>query len=59
MWALDSSTLILITIAALQLGLQGIFGMDDTGWLFGTHAFWVYGIIGLSGIWQFSRQSFV
>ena len=46
---------VLCTIAALQLGLVGAFGLDVLGMLGGTITKLVYIIIGISGlysVWQ-------
>jgi uncharacterized membrane protein YuzA (DUF378 family) len=58
MWFIDSPTLVLIIVAGLQLGLQGFFGYDAIGHLFGENERFVYMLIGLSAVWQFFRQRF-
>jgi len=49
----------LVTAAALQLGLQGAFGIDAIGWVFGGYANAVNCLIGLAGVWQLFRPLFV
>jgi len=51
-------TFILVIAAAFQLGLQGAFGIDVIGWLFGGYAYVVNCLIGLAGIWQLCRPVF-
>jgi hypothetical protein len=46
---IDFLTLVLILAAGLQLGLQGFFGWDAVGLLFGAHE-------RISAVWQIFRQ---
>jgi uncharacterized membrane protein YuzA (DUF378 family) len=52
----DFSTLVLILAAGLQLGLQGFFGWDAAGHLFGGHERFAFMLAGLSAVWQIFRQ---
>jgi uncharacterized membrane protein YuzA (DUF378 family) len=58
MWWLDFPSLVLIIAAGIQLGLQALFGWDAAGIIFGSYAPVVFGLMGLSSIWQLSRQRF-
>jgi uncharacterized membrane protein YuzA (DUF378 family) len=53
---IDFLTLVLILAAGLQLGLQGFFGWDAAGHLFGEHERIAFMIVGLSAVWQIFRQ---
>jgi len=59
MWLLDFPTLILIIAAGLQVGLQATFGLDVIGKLFGDYERVVLMLMGVSALWQFSRQRFL
>jgi uncharacterized membrane protein YuzA (DUF378 family) len=48
--------LVLILAAGLQLGLQGFFGWDAAGHLFGGHERLAFMLAGLSAVWQIFRQ---
>jgi uncharacterized membrane protein YuzA (DUF378 family) len=48
-------TWVLVIAAALQLGLQGAFGIDAIGWAFGGYAYMVNCVIGVAGVWQLIR----
>jgi uncharacterized membrane protein YuzA (DUF378 family) len=52
----DFLTLVLILAAGLQLGLQGFFGWDAAGRLFGGHERIAFMTVGLSAVWQIFRQ---
>jgi len=41
---------------ALELGLIGLFGFSVLTWLFGSWHFVAYDIIGVSAVWQITRQ---
>jgi uncharacterized membrane protein YuzA (DUF378 family) len=58
LWILDFPTLVLIIFAGFQLGLQGFFGINAAGWLFGNGVKVFYMLIGLSALWQLMRQRF-
>jgi uncharacterized membrane protein YuzA (DUF378 family) len=58
MWLIDFLTLVLILAAGFQLGIQGVFDFDVTGWLLGTDAAIAYDVIGAAAIWQLLRQKF-
>lgn len=55
---MDSLSLILVIIGALNWGLIGIFGFDLVGALFGGQMAMfsriIYTIVGLAGIWSIS-----
>jgi uncharacterized membrane protein YuzA (DUF378 family) len=54
----DFATLVLIIAAAIQVGVQGAFGVDAAGAIFGTGERIVFILMGVSGVWQFFRQRF-
>jgi uncharacterized membrane protein YuzA (DUF378 family) len=54
----DFATLILILIAAIELGLIGVFEFSVLGWLLGSWRTFAYDLIGASAIWQIARQRF-
>ncbi len=58
MWLVDFSTLLLIIAADFQLGLQGFFVIHGVEWIFGAWANAVFALMGLSAVWQLSRQRF-
>jgi uncharacterized membrane protein YuzA (DUF378 family) len=53
---IDFLTLILILTAGIELGLLGFFDFSLVTWLFGSWHRYAYDIIGVSAIWQLSRQ---
>lgn len=53
---IDFLTLILILVAGIELGLIGFFGFSFLAWLFGSWRPAAYDIIGVSAVWQISRQ---
>lgn len=58
MWFIDFPSLVLIIAAGAQLGVQGFFGYDTIGHLFGENEKFVFMLIGLSAVWQLFRQRF-
>ena len=52
----DFFSLILILAAGIELGLIGFFGFSFLTWLFGRWHFVAYDVIGVSAVWQISRQ---
>lgn len=58
LWPFDFTSLALILLAGVQLGLAGVAGYDLIGAIFGRHYFIVYDIIGVATLWQLSRQRF-
>jgi len=57
MQAIDGPTLLIILIAGFYLGLLGIFGFDFIDWSIGDHyKRWIFALVGLSAVWQFTRQ---
>ena len=52
----DFLTLVFIVTAGLQLGLQGFFGWDAAGNLFGEYEKFAFMLVGLSAVWQIFRQ---
>jgi uncharacterized membrane protein YuzA (DUF378 family) len=58
MWFIDFPTLVLIIVAGVQLGVQGFFGFDTIGHIFGENEKFAFMVIGLSAVWQFFRQRF-
>jgi uncharacterized membrane protein YuzA (DUF378 family) len=58
MWLLDFPSLVLIIAGGFQLGLLGLFGWDAAAAIFGTYAKGAYIAVGISAIWQLSRQRF-
>jgi uncharacterized membrane protein YuzA (DUF378 family) len=58
MWFLDFPSLVLIIAAGFQLGVLGIFGFDAAGAIFGAYTKAAYIVVGLSAMWQLSRQRF-
>jgi uncharacterized membrane protein YuzA (DUF378 family) len=55
---IDFCTLVLIVAGGFQLGLQGLFEFDFTGWLFGSWQKGLYDLIGFAAVWQLWRQRF-
>jgi uncharacterized membrane protein YuzA (DUF378 family) len=55
---IDFLTLVLILVAGVELGLIGSFGFSFLTWLFGSWHIAVYDVVGVSAIWQISRQRF-
>jgi uncharacterized membrane protein YuzA (DUF378 family) len=51
----DFWTLVIVLLGALYLGVVAL-GYDVADLLAPDHRRWVYGLIGLSAIWQLSRQ---
>ena len=58
MWIVDFPTLVLVIAAGLQLGLQGLFGINSAAWLFGSWANTIFALMGLSAVWQLWLQRF-
>jgi uncharacterized membrane protein YuzA (DUF378 family) len=58
MWFLDFPSLVLIIAAGFQLGLLGLFGFDAAAAIFGVYMKAAYIVVGLSAMWQLSRQRF-
>jgi len=58
MWAIDHSSMILIILAGLDLGIKGAFGIDLALKYLGGFEKIMFVIIGLAAIWQFARQRF-
>jgi uncharacterized membrane protein YuzA (DUF378 family) len=56
---LDLVTLVCVLVAALHLGLLGLFGFNTAEWMLGDHTTTAYQIVGASALWQLSRQRFV
>jgi uncharacterized membrane protein YuzA (DUF378 family) len=52
----DFLTLILILLAGIELGLIGLFGFSFLTWFFGSWHFVAYDVIGVSAVWQITRQ---
>jgi uncharacterized membrane protein YuzA (DUF378 family) len=55
---IDFFSLILILIAGIELGLIGLFGFSVLTWLFGRWHTVAYDVIGVSAVWQLTRQRF-
>jgi uncharacterized membrane protein YuzA (DUF378 family) len=53
---IDFVSLILVLLAGIELGLIGLFGFSVLIWLFGSWHFVAYDIIGVSAVWQITRQ---
>jgi uncharacterized membrane protein YuzA (DUF378 family) len=53
---IDFVSLILVLLAGIELGLIGLFGFSVLTWLFGSWHFVAYDIIGVSAVWQITRQ---
>jgi uncharacterized membrane protein YuzA (DUF378 family) len=58
-WFMDFHTLVLIIVAGLHVGLLGFFGWDLLGYVFGSYVRYASLYIGLSAVWQISRQRFI
>jgi uncharacterized membrane protein YuzA (DUF378 family) len=58
MWILDFPSLVLIIASGFQLGALGLFGFDAAAAIFGAYTKVAYIVVGLSAIWQLSRQRF-
>ena len=58
MWFFDFPTLVLIIAAGFELGIQGIFGVDAAGAIFGPHERLAFALMGFSALWQLGRQRF-
>jgi uncharacterized membrane protein YuzA (DUF378 family) len=55
---IDFLTLILILVAGIELGLIGFFGFSFLTRLFGSWYTVAYDVIGVSAVWQLTRQRF-
>jgi uncharacterized membrane protein YuzA (DUF378 family) len=55
---IDFLTLILILAAGIELGLIGFFGFSFLTRLFGSGYTVAYDVIGVSAVWQLTRQRF-
>jgi uncharacterized membrane protein YuzA (DUF378 family) len=53
---IDFVSLILVLLAGIELGLIGLFGFSVLTWLFVSWHFVAYDIIGVSAVWQITRQ---
>ena len=58
MWLIDFSTLVLIIVGGLNLGVLGFFGDDAAAAAFGPHTQIAYMVVGISAVWQLMRQRF-
>lgn len=58
MWAIDHSSMALIILAGLYLGVKAVFGVDLALEYLGRAENVLFIIIGLSAVWQFARQRF-
>jgi len=58
MWIVDFPTLVIIIAAGMLLGVQGFSGFDAARVLFGEHTSLVFIAVGLSALWQLTRQRF-
>jgi uncharacterized membrane protein YuzA (DUF378 family) len=54
----DFLSLILILVAGIELGLIGFFGFSVLTRLFGSWHLVAYDVIGVSAVWQITRQRF-
>jgi uncharacterized membrane protein YuzA (DUF378 family) len=54
----DFFSLVLIVVAGFELGLIGFFGFSVLTWLFGSWHLVAYDVIGVSAVWQLTRQRF-
>lgn len=55
---IDFLTLVLIVAAGFELGLIGFFNFSAVTWLLGSWHNVAYDVIGVSAVWQLSRQRF-
>jgi uncharacterized membrane protein YuzA (DUF378 family) len=58
MWLIDFSTLVLIIVGGLDLGILGFFGYDTAAAAFGPYTRIAYMAVGISAVWQLTRQRF-
>jgi uncharacterized membrane protein YuzA (DUF378 family) len=58
MWAIDHSSMILIILAGMNLGLKGAAGVDLAEHYLGDYINVSYEIVGLAALWQLRRQRF-
>jgi uncharacterized membrane protein YuzA (DUF378 family) len=58
MWAIDHSSMILIILGGLYVGIRGALGVDLAPKYFGSFEHIIFILIGLSAVWQFARQRF-
>jgi uncharacterized membrane protein YuzA (DUF378 family) len=58
MWGVDFITLVLVLLGATHLGLVGLFNVDLVQLLIPGWRNWAYDLIGISALWQWSRQRF-
>jgi uncharacterized membrane protein YuzA (DUF378 family) len=59
LWAIDLPTLVIVIAAGLDIGLLGFFNFDAARWLFGRYATYAFMIVGMSAIWQLTRQRYL
>ena len=58
MWAIDHSSMIMVILGGLYLGVKGAFGIDLAQNYLHSFENIVFVITGASAIWQFARQRF-
>ena len=59
MWFIDFSTLVLIIVGSLLIGIHGVTGVDVLHDYLGNAATVAEIAIGASALWQLSRQQFL
>jgi uncharacterized membrane protein YuzA (DUF378 family) len=58
MWIIDHSTMILLIVGGIDLGMKGAFGIDLAERYLGDYANAAYVLVGISAVWQLRRQRF-
>jgi len=58
MWYIDFTTLVLVILGGIQLGLIGVFGFGSAVVLPDPYAKPLFVLIGFSAVWQLFRQKF-
>jgi uncharacterized membrane protein YuzA (DUF378 family) len=58
MWAIDHPSMILIILAGINLGLKAAFDIDLVERYLNGYSHITYEIVGLSAVWQLTRQRF-
>jgi len=58
MWFVDFPTLALLILAGLNVGMLAVSGYNAAGAIFGPYSHIVYALVGVSAVWQLSRQRF-
>ena len=58
MWFVDFPTLVLLILAGLNVGMLAVSGYNPADAIFGSYHHIVYVLVGVSAVWQLSRQKF-